>query len=494
MKPLGASDPREIGRYRVLAELGTDGMGRTFLGCGPDGRLVAVKQVHAQFAANEEFRAWFRREVAASRAVVGVHTAPVVDADPDGGIPWLASGFVASTSLRQAVDVTGTLPEDSVLRLAAGLAAALTEIHQAGLVHRDLTPSNVVLAEDGPRLTSFGITRAIDTTAPEMTNTGWLIGSPGFMSPEQADGQPLTPASDVFSLGCVLFMACTGEGPFDGPATPQTLYRVVHAEPDLVAIPERLRPIIQACLAKDPTDRPTPTQLLDRIGQITPSAQPWPPGVRGLIAAQDAEVARLQGAPADVNEHAENAAAAVARTRRPPNPTLIRGESGAAVPQMGVVPAPPVMPPWPAPPYPAASTTRPRTARRRRFAVLVAAGAVVLVAVTVGVVLYVGRNRVPAGCTEANEAFKTANASAGGAASKRKLAADLDAAAATATDPAVKSAIQTLAAHEANLAAFPDSGRSTVEDALAQSEELRNSIASTKEFLRVCEAAVYPAH
>jgi hypothetical protein len=277
----------------MIAELGRGGMGRVLLGCAPDGRLVALKQVHPQFAHDDGFRARFRREVAASRKVSGAYTAAVIDADVDAPTPWLASVFVPGPSLREVVDALGGLPAESARRLAAGLATALIEIHRAGLVHRDLKPSNVLLAEDGPRVIDFGIARATDDGGSELTGAGWLVGSPGYMSPEQVVGRPVTPASDVFCLGAVLAMACTRRDPFTGPATMDILDNVVRAEPDLRAVPERLREVVRWCLAKDPARRPTPAQLLVSLGEIPPSAQTWPPAVHQLIARQHADLRGL---------------------------------------------------------------------------------------------------------------------------------------------------------------------------------------------------------
>lgn len=262
-------------------------MGRVALAAGPDGRLVALKQVHASFAKDPAFRARFRREVQASRLVSGAYTAAVIDADPEAETPWLASVYVAGPSLREAVDAGGPLPEPSIRLLAAGLAAALGEIHRAGLVHRDLKPSNVLLTSDGPRVIDFGIARATEG-GTELTGTGAVIGSPAFMSPEQAESRPLTPASDVFSLGALLVMAATGRGPFAGDSTPQTLYQVVHHQPDLSGVPPEVRRLAEPCLAKDPALRPTPSQILDFLGQSAPA--PWPPSVQSQIAAQEAAV------------------------------------------------------------------------------------------------------------------------------------------------------------------------------------------------------------
>lgn len=264
-------------------------MGRVALAAGPDGRLVALKQVHASFAKDPAFRARFRREVQASRLVSGAYTAAVIDADPEAETPWLASVYVAGPSLREAVDATGPLPEPSIRLLAAGLAAALGEIHRAGLVHRDLKPSNVLLTSDGPRVIDFGIARATEGST-ELTGTGAVIGSPAFMSPEQAESRPLTPASDVFSLGALLVMAATGRGPFAGDSTPQTLYQVVHHQPDLSGVPPEVRRLAEPCLAKDPAHRPTPAQILDFLGAVAPSATPWPASVHAEIGRQEAGV------------------------------------------------------------------------------------------------------------------------------------------------------------------------------------------------------------
>jgi eukaryotic-like serine/threonine-protein kinase len=303
MKPLGVPDPRRIGPYRIFAQLGRGGMGRVFLAGAPDGRLVALKLVHVQHVEEPGFRERFRREVAASRRVSGAYTAPVVDADVETEIPWLVTVFVPGPSLRQAVDAAGPLPPENAARLAAGLATALGEIHAVGLVHRDLKPSNVLLAADGPRVIDFGVARVTDGNTSELTHTGYLVGSPGYMSPEQAESKALSPASDIFSLGAVVYMACTGIEPFMGASTPATLYNVVHAEPDLTVVPEQLREVIAACLAKDPADRPTPEQVLALIGDVPAVTRTWPEAVHALIAEQDravVEALRDGGASPDV--------------------------------------------------------------------------------------------------------------------------------------------------------------------------------------------------
>ncbi|MBB4783539.1 serine/threonine-protein kinase [Streptomyces rapamycinicus] len=265
MDPLGADDPQVIGAYRLLGRLGSGGMGRVFVGRSAGGRTVAVKVVHAHFALDEEFRARFRREVDAARRVGGAFTAPVLDADPEARIPWVATGYVAGPPLNQAVTDEGPLPESSVRALGAGLAEALAAVHALGLVHRDVKPSNVLLALDGPRLIDFGIARATEGTV-SLTSTGASIGSPGYMAPEQILGENVEGAADVFSLGAVLAYAATGEPPFPGDTSAALLYKVVHDEPRFGReLTGELRDLVAACLAKNPADRPTPEQIVRRL-------------------------------------------------------------------------------------------------------------------------------------------------------------------------------------------------------------------------------------
>lgn len=239
-------------------------MGKVYLGRSAGGRSVAVKVIHASLAARAEFRTRFRREVEAARRVNGLYTAGVVDADVDGPVPWLATVYVDGPSLAEVVATSGPLSLPALLALAAGLAEALTAIHDAGVVHRDLKPSNVLISPDGPRVIDFGISHPLNATT--LTIAGTVLGTPGFMSPEQAQGQDIGPASDVFSLGGVLAFAATGRAPFgDGPL-PALAYRVVYVEADLDGVPDEVRPLLECCLAKSPGARPAPAQVLAEIG------------------------------------------------------------------------------------------------------------------------------------------------------------------------------------------------------------------------------------
>ena len=271
---LHSGDPQTIGPYRLVGRLGAGGMGQVFLGVSPGGRPVAVKAIRAELAEDPQFRMRFGREVDAARKVSGVFTAMVVDADIDGPVAWLATAYVPGPSLAEAVDSHGPLPEGSVLALAAALAESLTAIHAAEVVHRDLKPSNVLLAEDGPRVIDFGISRAAEATA--LTRTGLVIGSPGFMSPEQAMGGDVGKPSDIFSLGAVLAFSATGEEPFGAGTTAALLYRVVSGTPDLDRVPATVRPLVERCLAKDPAQRPTAADLLAEVGALQPAGN-WLP-------------------------------------------------------------------------------------------------------------------------------------------------------------------------------------------------------------------------
>lgn len=303
MEKLAADDPQRIGAYRLLARLGAGGMGQVYLARSDRGRTVAVKLVHQELAEQEQFRSRFRQEVAAARRVGGTWTAPVLDADTEAPVPWLATGYVAGPSLHTVVsggrsgsgDAAGgghgPLPERSVRILASGLAHALQDIHSAGLIHRDLKPSNVLVTIDGPRVIDFGIARALETVADEsLTRTGSLIGSPGFMAPEQVRGDRVTAACDVFCLGSVLTYAATGRLPFGTADTGvhALMFRIAQEEPDLTGLSEDLAVLVRGCLQKDPAARPTTRDVLARVGEATdlagagPGGEPWLPG--GLLA------------------------------------------------------------------------------------------------------------------------------------------------------------------------------------------------------------------
>lgn len=302
MQSLDPGEPQSIGSYRLLGRLGAGGMGRVYLGRSAGGRTVAVKVVHPHFALDEEFRARFRREVEAARRVGGQWTAPVLDADPEAPVPWVATGYVAGPALSQAVADHGLLPTHSVRVLGAGLAEALAAVHGLELVHRDVKPSNVLLTLDGPRLIDFGIARATDGTA-SLTSTGVSIGSPGYMSPEQILGKGVTGAADVFSLGAVLAYAAMGAAPFPGDSSAALLYKVVHGEPELGSLEGDLRELVADCLAKDPAARPAPADIANRLapgGAAALVGAGWLPGpLVEQVSRSAVSLLDLEPSPAD---------------------------------------------------------------------------------------------------------------------------------------------------------------------------------------------------
>ncbi|MFI9611365.1 protein kinase [Streptomyces sp. NPDC052023] len=326
MDRLGPGDPPRIGAYRLLARLGAGGMGHVYLARSDRGRTVAVKLVRKELAAQEEFRARFRQEVQAARQVGGHWTAPVLDADTEAAVPWVATGYVAGPSLQQVVGRDhGALPERSVRILAAGLAHALKDIHATGIVHRDLKPSNVLVTIDGPRVIDFGIARAMETvTDGGLTRTGALVGSPGFMAPEQVRGDRITPACDVFCLGSVLAYAATGSLPFGGAdsGVHALMFRIAQEEPDLDGVPEGIADLVRDCLRKEPAARPSLDDVLRRTGAedtVTGgrSRDPWLPG--GLVAQLGRHAVQLldtedpesaEGADADRGASPEHASPA----------------------------------------------------------------------------------------------------------------------------------------------------------------------------------------
>jgi serine/threonine protein kinase/outer membrane protein assembly factor BamB len=281
MEALEQDDPALVGPFTLLGRLGSGGMGVVYLGRAGDGSVAAVKVLHSGFAADGEFRRRFAREVAVARAVQGRGLVPLLDGDAEAARPWLATEYVPAPPLNQVVEETGPLPEDVVTTLGARLANALARLHAQGVVHRDLAPSNVLITDDGPRLIDFGVARSIGATA--ITATGAVLGTPAFMSPEQADGTEVGPASDVFSLAAVLVYAATGDGPFGHTSDPVAMLRRVRdEEPDLSRLPPALRSILAPCLAKEPAARPDAGAVTDLFASSarTPAAAPlgdWDP-------------------------------------------------------------------------------------------------------------------------------------------------------------------------------------------------------------------------
>ncbi|MFD4945727.1 serine/threonine-protein kinase [Streptomyces sp. NPDC058239] len=364
MEKLGPTDPQRIGAYRLLGRLGAGGMGQVYLARSDRGRTVAIKLVRGELAEQQEFRDRFRQEVHAARQVGSAWTAPVLDADTEAAVPWVATGYVAGPSLQATVSgragapvgpasgAYGPLPERSVHILGAGLTHALQAIHAAGLIHRDLKPSNILLTIDGPRVIDFGIARALDTVAEGggLTRTGALVGSPGFMAPEQVRGERVTPACDVFCLGSVLAYASTGRLPFGASdsGVHAQMFRIAQEDPDLTGVPVDLVELVRDCLHKDPAARPTTDAILERLADGD-TTEPWLPGA--LIAQLGRHAVELLDSE-DPEEAAEAVAgAAPAIPAAPPAPEAPTDRPAPQTP--GAVHAFPTMAGTPTTPAPA---------------------------------------------------------------------------------------------------------------------------------------------
>src|SRR5450755_4563279 len=264
LEPLRRWDPEQIGGYALLGRLGAGSMGRVYLGRSAAGRLVAVKTIKIELADEPHFRTRFSQEVAAARRVSGAFTAPVVAADPEADLPWLATTYVPAPSLSALVRACGPLPAAAVRWLGAGCAEALESIHSVGLVHRDLKPSNVLVSPDGPRVIDFGIARAAERI--QLTVSRGAVGTPAYMAPEQArDTRQASLASDVFSLGGTLLFAATGHAPYQGETVMDVLVRLATDPPDLSGLPAELADVVCACLQRDPRRRPTSASVLAHL-------------------------------------------------------------------------------------------------------------------------------------------------------------------------------------------------------------------------------------
>ncbi|MGW4507828.1 protein kinase domain-containing protein [Streptomyces sp. NPDC004436] len=376
-------DASEIGGYRLLARLGEGGMGEVFLARTLSGRPLALKTVHRELSVQAGFAERFDREIRTSDRVRGPWTVSVVDFSPPGAAPqWLATEYVAAPSLADWVGHHGPLPLPALTALARELSAALVTVGAAGVVHRDIKPANVLLGAERPFLIDFGIARAARDA--RYTQTGTVIGTPGYLAPEQATGAVASAPADVFSLAAVLVYAATGRSPFVDEAAelglPALLYRIVHDEPRLDGVPEPLAALVADCLAKDPQARPTAEQVRERLA-AAPGEPDWsgaaPPALAEDIARRESALRALLAPPA------ETVPVPPAEGGAPVAPEL-RGAStagsGAAFAGPGPVPPVPATPPAAWPPGTAPAPPRGRWAAAARGRVIGVTAAAVLVA------------------------------------------------------------------------------------------------------------------
>jgi eukaryotic-like serine/threonine-protein kinase len=269
--PLDPEDPRTVGRYTLRARLGEGGMGVVYLAESAEG-TVAIKVVRRALASDHGFRARFRREVEAARRVQGRGVVQLLDADTDGPRPYLVMGYVDGPTLGEAVAADGPLQGDRLQALSVALAEAVATIHRVGVTHRDLKPTNVLLTEDQPVVVDFGVATATEATS--ITLAGTVMGSPGWMAPEQVIGASPSPAMDVFAWGTLVAWAATGRNPFGTGRPDAVAYRIIHDEPDLSGLAGELRRTVAAAMSKDPARRPTAEALLAQLLDQTPEASP----------------------------------------------------------------------------------------------------------------------------------------------------------------------------------------------------------------------------
>ncbi|MGW2149595.1 protein kinase domain-containing protein [Nonomuraea bangladeshensis] len=352
--PLAPDDPESLGGYRLAGRLGEGGQGVVYLAHpAGGGDPVAVKLLSA---GDRETRARLARELDALEGIASC-TARVLDASVDGPRPYVVSEYVDGPSLAERVRERGPLRGGELERLVVGTATALAAIHAAGIVHRDFKPGNVLLGPDGPRVVDFGIARAEGSA----TLTSGIIGTPAYLAPEQINGTPASAASDVFAWAASMVYAGTGVSPFGADTVPAVLHRVLHAEPDLSALPGRLRELLAACLSKDPGRRPTAQQLMVALVAPGPSHSPGP-AVAQPSASPDAPVGAsprpqadtvpgrsrprglVMGAVGVAAVLAASAVVAVVLLNRPPDRLTDTGRSPSAAPPATTSPAAPATP------------------------------------------------------------------------------------------------------------------------------------------------------
>jgi hypothetical protein len=263
VRPLEAGDPQTVGGYPLLGRIGSGGMGTVYLGRTPgpgDGR-VAVKTIHPHLAVDTSFRERFRDEAVLAGRVASFCTARVLAHGEEDGRPYIVSEYVGGVSLQHRIGTGGPLPGAEAYGVAVSVVSALAAIHSSGLIHRDLKPANVMLTLSGCRVIDFGIARSQDAAGP-LTSTGTVLGTPGWMAPEVLSGQSASPASDIFSWGCLVAYAGTGRMPFGEGEPTAVAMRVMQDAPDLDGLPEALLPAVGSALAKRPQDRPPASDLL----------------------------------------------------------------------------------------------------------------------------------------------------------------------------------------------------------------------------------------
>ncbi|GAB3984839.1 hypothetical protein GCM10029978_095700 [Actinoallomurus acanthiterrae] len=286
--PVEDAEVQKVGPYRLTATLGEGGMGVVHRAVDDAGREVALKVLRAEYAEDATFRRRLAREVDTMRRVRSPYVAEVLDADVAAERPYIVTRFIDGHPLDGVVRAAGPLSGGPLARVAVGLAEALTAVHGAGVVHRDLKPNNVMMVDGAPVVIDFGIAHATDAT--RLTQTGMVVGTPGYLGPEVIDGKPPGPAVDVYGWGATVAFAATGRAPFGGGSIESVLARILSGNPDLNGVPPSLEPLLRETLARDPEDRPLAAELVERVLALDLGAPPTiaPTALGPAVAPPDA--------------------------------------------------------------------------------------------------------------------------------------------------------------------------------------------------------------
>ena len=275
--------PERLGPYRVIRRLGQGGMGVVYLAEDADGQSVAIKALHPGMAQEENARRRLAREVDTMHRVRSPYVAEVLGADLDGDPPYIVTRYVPGFTLDAVISAGGPLTGAALGRLACGLAQALAAVHAAGVVHRDLKPGNVMIADGEPVVIDFGIAQLVETT--RLTLTGMFMGTPGYLAPEVIEGKDSGPGSDVHSWAATVAYAATGRPPFGTGAFEAIFFRIMHSQPDLDTLPISLHAMVARALSRDPASRPSAAELVQWVAALDPaSLVPSPPGLNGALS------------------------------------------------------------------------------------------------------------------------------------------------------------------------------------------------------------------
>ncbi|RAY11606.1 serine/threonine protein kinase [Actinomadura craniellae] len=354
--PLEPTDPRSLGQFEVLGRLGAGGQGAVYLGRDRQGEYVAIKLLHAQMATDPAARARFVREVSAAQKVAPFCTARVLEADVQGDKPYIVSEFIDGPSLHDVISQNGPLGPAELEQLAIGTVTALAAIHEAGIVHRDFKPNNVLLASDGPRVVDFGIARTVNSQESAVTATGMVVGTPGYLAPEQLTGAPLMPTVDIFAWGATMVFAATGQSPFEADALPAIINAILNKDPDLSALQSPLREVVGQCLNKDPGQRPQAPQLLLQLLGHVGAAPASPAPAHEELLGQGTRIAAQLPAPPPVRPQPQpQAPTPPPQPMTPPPMPMYQGPS---------TPPPQPMTPQPMPMYQGPATPPPMHQQR----------------------------------------------------------------------------------------------------------------------------------